>query len=306
MLSLSSWYVYRKNITEYVVPGPITNEIGGNEQGRATKLEPSKGFDAPDLKILMTRRYTPDKRLPSRVIPSESGRGSSLSTGAIVGIAVGSVSALLGAFACCWYFVRRHKRRKAAAAAAAVRGTTETSDHYGKPHGPPSTAAIYSHDGSNISGLGSPRSLSSYHHTPASPAFSPQYPPPMPGRPAELAGDDALYEVDAPQHHASPGSAAVTTLKASAGPRIPLDQSQAGFTTELPASQVGGMTWNGGSPHETSLRQHQQQGLPPEPGYAANHDASGLSLPSPDRLVFSEGDDRSDTRPRPHQTYYHK
>jgi hypothetical protein len=303
----SPWYVYRKNITDYVVPGPITNEIGGNEQGGATKTEPSKGFDAPDLKVLMTRRYTPAQRLPSRVIPDGSGEESSLSTGAIAGIAIGcSAAILLGVFACFWFCVRRPKRRKAAAAAAATGGgTAETTNHYGKPHGPPSTAAMYSHDGSNISGLGSPRSLSSYLHTPASPAYSSsQYPTQMPTRPAELAGDDALYEVDAPQAPNPPASAAAMTPKASAGPGTPLDHGAgpAGFTTELSTGQMGGMTWNDGSPHGTSprQRQQQQQGLALRvPGYAANHGAAGLGLPSPDL-------DGDDMRSPPHQTYYHK
>lgn len=258
----------------------------------------------------MTRRYTPEQRLPSRVIPDGSGEGSSLTTGAIAGIAIGcSAAVLLGAFACFWFCVRRPKRRKAAEAAAAAAattggGTTETSHHYGKPHGPPSTAAIYSHDGSNISGLGSPRSPSSYQYTPASPAFSPQYPTKIPIRPAELAGDDALYEVDAPQAPTSPASAAAMPPKASAGPGTPLDRGAgpAGFTTEPPTGQMGGMTWKDGSPHETSPRQRQKQkqGLALRvPGYTANHGAAGLGLPSPDL-------DGDDTRPPPHQTYYHK
>ena len=139
----------------------------------------------------------------------------------------------------------------------------------------------------------------------------------MPTRPAELAGDDALYEVDAPQAPTSPASAAAMTPKANAGPGTPLDHGAgpAGFTTELPTGQMGGMTWDDGTPHETSLRQQQQQqqqGIAPESGYAANHGATGLGLPSPDRLTtgFADGDDSGgppdDTRPRPHQTYYHK
>lgn len=111
--SADRWRVYRKNITSYIVPELILDKIGGNSQGGATKTAPDRGFDDPDVKTLITRRYTPPERTPK----SRAG----LSKGAIIGIAVGcGVGAILAFVAgcCCLRFGRRRRKLRLSRAAA--------------------------------------------------------------------------------------------------------------------------------------------------------------------------------------------
>lgn len=116
----ATWQLFVPNLNSYAVPDPIINVVGGNSKGGAAKTAPASGFDAPDLKVLMTRKATiAATRTPTRAIPgpssSSSGTpspGTALSTGAIVGIAVGGAAVLIAALACCVWCLRRHRRRR--------------------------------------------------------------------------------------------------------------------------------------------------------------------------------------------------
>lgn len=109
------WQLYSPNLTTYAVPDEIISVVGGQATGGATKTAPASGFDNPDLDVLMTKRASIAARTPTRPIPgatssASSSGGTHLSTGAIVGIAVGGGVALIAlVFGLC-VFIRRHRR----------------------------------------------------------------------------------------------------------------------------------------------------------------------------------------------------
>ncbi|KAL6356259.1 hypothetical protein LRP88_09852 [Fusarium phalaenopsidis] len=108
------WALYEPDKTKYVVPTDVIKVVGGNKDGGATKTKPAGGFDHDDLNALMTRKASVASRTPSREIPGEGGNGGSsdkLSTGAIVGIAVGGAVAVIAALVGVFCLVRRHRRR---------------------------------------------------------------------------------------------------------------------------------------------------------------------------------------------------
>ncbi|KAI1857621.1 uncharacterized protein JN550_013133 [Neoarthrinium moseri] len=109
----SPWYLYRRNLTHYVVPSLISSVIGGNAQGAATKTSPQNGFDTPDLKILMARRFTAPVRAPTRVVSPTSTppASTSLSNGAIAGIAVGAAVGLTALLLGAWLCLRRRRQQ---------------------------------------------------------------------------------------------------------------------------------------------------------------------------------------------------
>ncbi|KAI0128660.1 hypothetical protein BJ170DRAFT_340465 [Xylariales sp. AK1849] len=109
----SPWYLYRRNITSYIVPTLISSIIGGNPDGAATKTSPDGGFDAADLKVLMGRKYTAPIRSPTRDIRGSADPSPTpISHGAIAGVAVGGAVVLIAFVAGCWLCVRRRRRRK--------------------------------------------------------------------------------------------------------------------------------------------------------------------------------------------------
>lgn len=109
------WQLYSPNLTTYAVPDEIISVVGGQATGGATRRAPSGGFDNSDLDVLMTKRAYIAARTPTRPIPSatssaSSSGGSHLSTGAIVGIAVGGGVALIALIVGLCIFIRRHRR----------------------------------------------------------------------------------------------------------------------------------------------------------------------------------------------------
>ncbi|KAH8890788.1 hypothetical protein GQ53DRAFT_649582 [Thozetella sp. PMI_491] len=126
--STTPWQLFSTNRTTYGVPDLIVSAVGGSAGGGATKTAPAAGWNNHDLQVLMTRKATVATRSPTRSVTKETqgaGSGTSLSTGAIAGIAVGcgvvGIAALVG---CCW-FVRKHRIRRRAEASA-VGGTAIT------------------------------------------------------------------------------------------------------------------------------------------------------------------------------------
>ncbi|KAF4966000.1 hypothetical protein FSARC_6276 [Fusarium sarcochroum] len=114
------WARYQPNLTTYAVPTDIRTAIGGSGTGGATETTPVSGFDFPDLAALMTRTAKLGTRTATRSTgsstkkpppPSETSKpSSSLSSGAIAGIAVGcSVAFILALMGCGLLVYRRRK-----------------------------------------------------------------------------------------------------------------------------------------------------------------------------------------------------
>jgi len=146
------WQLFMPNLTKYSVPDEIISVVGGSAGGGATKTAPANGFDNVDLSVLMTRKASiAATRTPTRAIPSATGapdRGGPLSTGAIVGIAVGGGVALLLAVALVSFWVRRHRRK-----------------NY-RPSPGPTTQGFA---GPDVTSPWSPHPSQSSHYTPSSP-----------------------------------------------------------------------------------------------------------------------------------------
>ncbi|KAH8195754.1 hypothetical protein TruAng_010082 [Truncatella angustata] len=175
VLIKAQWFLYQPNITTYVVPSIITNVIGGNAQGAATKTAPDAGFDEPDLKVLIYRKYTAPARAPTRqVSPGAAPPSSSLSSGAIAGISVGAAVALIALLAGLWFCFRRRQKRKN----SPEQVTPATSSVV-----PIRSAAMWSPGSSNHT----PATPSAYgvNHAWPAPPFAQA---PMPNHPVELPG----------------------------------------------------------------------------------------------------------------------
>ncbi|KAF4339537.1 hypothetical protein FBEOM_6531 [Fusarium beomiforme] len=111
------WAGYEPTLFGYKVPSFVTSVIGGKEDGGATKLKPDYGFVDHDLGTLLSMKavFASRTRLDDgRVEPGTdtsdkaSSKKSGLSTGAIVGIAVGA-GILLVVLAGLWLMRRKKK-----------------------------------------------------------------------------------------------------------------------------------------------------------------------------------------------------
>jgi hypothetical protein len=116
------WAQYESNVTSNAVPVDVYSVVGGNKEGHATLKEPKGGFNSNNslLQTLMARRPSIAQRTPTRQLtpPTEtstpvSSGSSKLSTGAIVGIAIGSAAGL-AIIMLIWYYIGRRviRRRK--------------------------------------------------------------------------------------------------------------------------------------------------------------------------------------------------
>ncbi|KAK5664257.1 hypothetical protein OQA88_475 [Cercophora sp. LCS_1] len=124
------WKLFIPNLTTPAVAPPIVSLIGGSPQGSATKTAPSRGFDHPDLKVLMARKAfisvrTPTRTPTSTAVPSKA----PLSTGAIAGISVAGFVVLVSLLLGCVCLIRRRRRRIAAARETPPAGATPWSPH---------------------------------------------------------------------------------------------------------------------------------------------------------------------------------
>lgn len=116
------WNDYQLNITSYVVPSEIVAVVGGSSLGGATATAPANGFNNNDLSVYFQQQASVASRTPTRAIPTPSNstiptntgtppKKSKLSTGAIVGIAIGGAVFFVAFFiaGCC--LIRRHRRK---------------------------------------------------------------------------------------------------------------------------------------------------------------------------------------------------
>ncbi|QPC78098.1 hypothetical protein HYE68_008850 [Fusarium pseudograminearum] len=114
------WAGYEPALFGYTVPSFVTNAIGGTKNGGATKMKPESGFVDHDLGTLLgikaafaTRTRWKDGRSdPATATASKSSSSQSgLSTGAIVGIAVGGSVILLTALVGLWLLRKKREAK---------------------------------------------------------------------------------------------------------------------------------------------------------------------------------------------------
>ena len=159
--------------------------------GGATATAPAAGFDNDDLGVYFAQKASVAVRSPTRAVPGATSAplessSPKLSTGAIVGIAVGGTLLLLalslGGYCCFW---RRRRRAAKTAGPSTRRGSADT----------PGVAYNFAPSYSQAQ-LGS--------HTPQTPYFdhnqqiqSQHYQLPANSPPAELSGNDhQVHQVD--------------------------------------------------------------------------------------------------------------
>lgn len=175
----SPWELFSPNFTTYAVPDIILSVVGGEATGGATKTAPSGGFDNPDLDVLMTRKASVAARTPTRAIPGATGSSSktsstTLTTGAIAGIAVGGTVVVAALLAGLCLFIRGHRRRYVASGGRPSKSSTGGSSGHHRHHPDPYFAGSGSlpwsprTNSSGPGGLG-PHSPGSYFASPRSP-----------------------------------------------------------------------------------------------------------------------------------------
>lgn len=108
------WDKYDPQLTNYVVPSPITSVIGGGATGGATKTAPAT-WGHPDLVTYFTLKPTFSARVATRLLPSATGTlsggdSSDTDAGAIAGGVVGGLAALIGVLALVIFCLRRRKK----------------------------------------------------------------------------------------------------------------------------------------------------------------------------------------------------
>lgn len=126
------WAQYSPNVSTNVVPVDVYRLVGGDKNGGATLLTPKNGYDTGNntgtgLAALLARKPNFQNRTATRSIPctqscttptsSPTATGSPhpsrrLSTGAIVGIAVGGAAGLALLLCGWWLLAKRHHERK--------------------------------------------------------------------------------------------------------------------------------------------------------------------------------------------------
>lgn len=194
------WQLYSPNLTTYAVPDEIISVVGGQATGGATRTSPAGGFDNPDLNVLMTKRASVASRTPTRPIPGATGSGASsssggarLSTGAIVGIAVGGGVALIALAVGVCLFARRRRRFRYGATGAHHGGPKSSAGGSSSPYtfGGPGSApwspdSAYS--GAAAAGAGGAHTPSSYGAPPS----------PFARRPSNLNVQQGPAELAAP------------------------------------------------------------------------------------------------------------
>lgn len=191
------WQLYSPDLTTYAVPDEIISVVGGQATGGATKTVPVGGFDNRDLDILMTKKASIAARTPTRPIPGATGSsspfsgGSRLSTGAIIGIAVGGGVALIALLIGLCFFIRRHRRFRYGASGAQHGGPKSSAGGSSSPYtfspgaGPWSPNSAYS---GAAAGGGDARTPSSFGAPPS----------PFARRPSNLNVQQGPAELAAP------------------------------------------------------------------------------------------------------------
>ncbi|KAJ3528892.1 hypothetical protein NM208_g10000 [Fusarium decemcellulare] len=223
------WAIYDPDITENVVPIDVYNVTGGNKNGGAKLAAPKDGFDDGNkpLQDLLGRRPSIAERSPTRSIPSTTGTsppspsptgdsGSGLSTGAIVGIAIGGAVGL-ALILLVWFCIgrrvvrRREERRQSA--------MTQTQHLYnGGSMATPSVVTPHTSTGYWGAEPVSPHQMSPHHMSPHQSVSQPPLPPTE--LPAEHHGNiHAVHDMSQHRHdNKSPISPGVSSHGWSPGP----------------------------------------------------------------------------------------
>ncbi|KAB5530408.1 hypothetical protein GE09DRAFT_974348 [Coniochaeta sp. 2T2.1] len=153
------WALYDPNVTSNVVPVDVYSAVGGNKYGGATLGGPKAGFDLGNkpLQDLLGRRPSFPQRSPTRQIPAPTNSstptptptptlpatpGPALSTGAIVGIAIGGAVAL-GLVLLVWFCIGRRTVRRRKERRQSQMTQTQPLHFGGSTAGPPSMVSAY-------------------------------------------------------------------------------------------------------------------------------------------------------------------
>lgn len=279
----SPWALFEPNKTHYVVPAEIISVVGGSADGGATNTVPADGFDHQDLRALMTRKASvAATRSPTRDIPGATGKSDSkLSTGAIVGIAVGGGVVLIAALVGCFCLVRRHRRKDPRRGTNGSQQFMTQSYSYHHPSQPTTLSNQYSQ------GPWSPQS--SHFSTSSPPPFQtrPSTVLPHVGPPVELP-TGATNEIP----HASPYSETGSSLE----PKY--DAHGNAWVPQVSMMQVP--TQQGYSPSVSPLY---DGGAQPDTG-PGKHDAHSRSR-TPHELSTDMRESSQSVNSPMHQTYYH-
>ncbi|KAF5566697.1 hypothetical protein FPHYL_3638 [Fusarium phyllophilum] len=140
------WAGYEPSLFGYKVPSFVTSVIGGTEDGGATKLKPDYGFVNHDLGTLLSmkavftnRTRLDDGRTDPMAAASEGGSSSKsgLSTGAIIGIAVGAGVVVLAVPIGLWLFRRKRKAQRD------IQSAPTTESFYSVPYMPQTSSPLY-------------------------------------------------------------------------------------------------------------------------------------------------------------------
>jgi hypothetical protein len=223
------WAIYNPNITENVVPVDVYNVTGGNKKGGAKLEAPKDGFDEGNkpLQDLLGRRPEIAERSPTRSIPSTTGTStaspkptetnspdSKLSTGAIVGIAIGGAVGL-GLLLLAWFCIGKKVNRRREERRQSSMTQSQYQSNGGNLIHPPSTVSPLTSTG--YWGHG-PEPVSPHHMSPHQSISVYQAPPTE--LPAEQHGDG--YGVnELPQYavgRKTPVSPGVSSQSWSPGP----------------------------------------------------------------------------------------
>jgi hypothetical protein len=303
----SPWALYEPDKTRYAVPSDVVDVIGGDGAGGATKTAPEGGFGHQDLTALMTRKANIAVRTPTRDVGGGLGSDDSpaLSTGAIVGIAVGGGVVLIALLAGCIFCLRRHRRKAAQRHASQQQGPFLPPGH--PYHNSVSEAGWSPAQTSALASSPSPYFQAAPDHDARARSV-----PPYTGPPVELPSDGSPVS---PQQHGYFADGTGTGSSSQSHARTVGGDSEEGAASP----KVG----NGGwvpqvsmvqvYPHQPRNYTHQRAGNWPPAQYQGQRqyspattlrserpgrDARAFSELSAERLQGGEGSPR-------HETYYH-
>lgn len=179
------WALYDPSVKTNVVPIDVYNVTGGDKEGGATLLAPKGGFDSGNkpLQDLLGRRPSIAERSPTRQVTFETkpptstptpDKGSSLSTGAIVGIAIGGAAGLALIMAV-WFCIGRRVVRRREERRMSQMTQTQTQPLYygGSPATQPSLVSPHTSVGYWGSSPTSPQMVTPHQTTPMPPSELP-------------------------------------------------------------------------------------------------------------------------------------
>ncbi|KAH7170433.1 hypothetical protein EDB81DRAFT_164491 [Dactylonectria macrodidyma] len=273
----SPWALYVPDKTKYVVPTDVLSVVGGKSTGGATNTIPADGFAHQDLKVLMTRKASVGVRSATRNVgvATETGnpddnKDSGLSTGAIVGIAVGGAAVAIVALAAACCLLRR-RRRGGDSTNASQQPMNQSYDYH-----PAQTSSHFSQ------GPWSPGS--SHFNTASPPPFHSDSPQTVQSNIRQAPPVELPTEVNDTPHMSPYGETPATAV---------------------PKYDAQGNVW---IPQVTMMETNESPGSPryeQSQSYMPKYDQSYSPSRTPQELA-TEAERATETGGRgPHQTYYH-